>query len=521
MNIRVDLNTPIKDGTEVVFRSPVDCSQITGLIVYYQENGNTASKEFAFADAHGNDVGNIDHLFAENAVVKVILDLDANMAFVQNADTNAYLEGRFQNIFEALSASAVECEATGDVIAVNEASNNRLRGLNIYGKTTQDGTPTPEAPVEMVTAGNSGVITVKVLGTKNLFGGEALADKIVSFGGQKGEDSMGRFVTIDAEKIAGKTIFDDFDENKWYYVALYGQNTSGTRATNIGVFYESGRIKQPNFPEDFTVGYSDTNITDKGFGSFKLIGYHSSGTTKLYYDKCGIFEWWTPGFVFENEFEPYKGKTLTAYTPNGLPGIPVDPAMGVSVSPDYTDENGRGWFCDVIDFARGVYIQRIVTEVLDGTGTWRRVSGKYHAHTVGAYGSVVGGVQISDKYPGVRISSSNSTQGIYSVNSEGTNSSMISIRYGGSESMSVDEFKAWLAENPVTVLYALSKPNEIPLSAEELAAYAELHTNYPNTTIYNDAGAGLGVKYVADTKLYFDNKFTELQNAILSAGANV
>lgn len=179
MNIRVDLNTPIKDGTEVVFRSPVDCSQITGLIVYYQENGNTASKEFAFADAHGNDVGNIDHLFAENAVVKVILDLDANMAFVQNADTNAYLEGRFQNIFEALSASAVECEATGDVIAVNEASNNRLRGLNIYGKTTQDGTPTPEAPVEMVTAGNSGVITVKVLGTKNLFGGEALADKIV------------------------------------------------------------------------------------------------------------------------------------------------------------------------------------------------------------------------------------------------------------------------------------------------------------------------------------------------------
>ena len=94
MNIRVDLNTPIRDGTEVVFRSPVDCSQITGLIVYY----NGESKEFTFADAHGNNVGYIDHLFAENVVVKVILDISTSMAFVQNADTNAYLEGRIDRV---------------------------------------------------------------------------------------------------------------------------------------------------------------------------------------------------------------------------------------------------------------------------------------------------------------------------------------------------------------------------------------------------------------------------------------
>ena len=102
MNIIVDYNTPISNGTEVVFRSPVDCSQITGLIVCYPDNGSTASRAFAFADAHGNNVGDIDHLFAENVVVKVILDLSTNMAFVQNADTNAYLEGRFAEL-EAMS----------------------------------------------------------------------------------------------------------------------------------------------------------------------------------------------------------------------------------------------------------------------------------------------------------------------------------------------------------------------------------------------------------------------------------
>lgn len=94
MNIRVDLTTPIKDGAEVVFRSPVDCSQVTGLIVYHNEE----SKEFAFTDAHGNNVGDVDHLFAENVVVKVILDVAAGMAFVQNADTNAYLEQRFRDL---------------------------------------------------------------------------------------------------------------------------------------------------------------------------------------------------------------------------------------------------------------------------------------------------------------------------------------------------------------------------------------------------------------------------------------
>ena len=118
MNIRVDFNYPIKDGTEVVFRSPVDCSQITGLIVYYPENGSIVSKEFAFADAHGEDVGNIDHLFAENVVVKVILDLDTNMAFVQNADTNAYLEGRF-----------AELEAKTGIVPIKGEELDRLASI--------------------------------------------------------------------------------------------------------------------------------------------------------------------------------------------------------------------------------------------------------------------------------------------------------------------------------------------------------------------------------------------------------
>ena len=146
MNIRVDLNTPIKDGTEVVFRSPVDCSQITGLIVYVTENGNTTSQEFALADAHGNNVGDIDHLFAENVVVKVILDVAHSMAFVQNADTNAYLEGRFADIFDKLCPTVIETgklvqitSIEGMPLSVTGAFEGTLEvsvcGKNLYNKT--------------------------------------------------------------------------------------------------------------------------------------------------------------------------------------------------------------------------------------------------------------------------------------------------------------------------------------------------------------------------------------------------
>lgn len=97
-NIRVDVRYTIQDGSEIKFRSPVDCSAVTGLIVYYPgADGNTTSMEFAFADAHGNNVGDIDHLFSENVVVKAILDVTTGRAFLQNADTNAYLEGHIQS----------------------------------------------------------------------------------------------------------------------------------------------------------------------------------------------------------------------------------------------------------------------------------------------------------------------------------------------------------------------------------------------------------------------------------------
>lgn len=65
---------------------------------------------------------------------------------------------------ELAAASAVIKSATGESISLTDASDVNLYGLRIFGETTQDGTPSPDAPVEMVSVGNSGSITLSVTG---------------------------------------------------------------------------------------------------------------------------------------------------------------------------------------------------------------------------------------------------------------------------------------------------------------------------------------------------------------------
>lgn len=49
---------------------------------------------------------------------------------------------------------------TGNPVSCNDAYSAPLCGLTIYGKSTQDGTPTPDAPVPIVSAGDDGTVVV-------------------------------------------------------------------------------------------------------------------------------------------------------------------------------------------------------------------------------------------------------------------------------------------------------------------------------------------------------------------------
>lgn len=120
-NIRVDLiYTPIS-GETITFKAPCDASAITGMIVYYPDTaGSTVSKEFTLTDANGNNIGVLDNIFAKDAIVKAVLDMNKSKAYIQNPDTNAYLEAQLASKAPAGYGGFGEFQATNNPTTADE-----------------------------------------------------------------------------------------------------------------------------------------------------------------------------------------------------------------------------------------------------------------------------------------------------------------------------------------------------------------------------------------------------------------
>lgn len=87
----------------------------------------------------------------------------------------------------------------------------------------------------------------------------------------------------------------------------------------------------------------------------------------------------------------------------------------------------------------------------------------------------------------------------------------------------VDEFKAWLVENPLKIAYETMKTEFIPLSQSEQNAIRALKTYYPTTVITVDGGEldpDIKATYTADTKNYIDNKISAKMASIMSQYQN-
>lgn len=123
--IKINTKYPIYDGMSVTFKAPCDCTRADGLSVN--------STIFEFKDAHGVTLAGIENLFTAGALVKVILDVTNGSAYIQNADTNAYLEGKLNERSGIRKASGywtspctVNCGFTPDVVFISDYNRDRF-----------------------------------------------------------------------------------------------------------------------------------------------------------------------------------------------------------------------------------------------------------------------------------------------------------------------------------------------------------------------------------------------------------
>lgn len=87
------------------------------------------------------------------------------------------------------------------------------------------------------------------------------------------------------------------------------------------------------------------------------------------------------------------------------------------------------------------------------------------------------------------------------------------------ENYTLNELNEYLADIEIAIIAQLEEPIVTDLTVEEVQKLLALHTNKPNTTIWNDQNADMQITYIADTKSYIDKKFKELSDAIVASAS--
>jgi hypothetical protein len=259
-------------------------------------------------------VGDIDHLFAENVVVKVILDVSTSMAFVQNADTNAYLEGRF---------SALEAE--------NKALIDKLCPSFTESGAIVTCEPVEGYPLE-VTAEEGATITRC---GKNLFNYKDWvtyansAHPSTSYPAREEVEFLGRKCFSYHPYRTNKDLYFTnirFKPNTQYTIKMqiamkYGSNTEYQIPAML-FLYTDGASNY--IPATSTTVYSDkfveasvTSTAGKTISMLSIPGFASGATLYIPIDSCVIEEGTTA------EYAPYTGDTFA-------PGEPIPAIQGVN-----------------------------------------------------------------------------------------------------------------------------------------------------------------------------------------------
>ena len=320
LRYRVSANSGTEDGTEPEPGTPA-WQQLVNAVHTDAQAAQTAASEAA------TNAGNADQSAQKAAdSLQELKDGIANGDFKgEKGDTGpaVALDATLTHEGEAADAkatgdaiSAVKVRQniligteTGNPIAVDDAFSAPLCGLAVYGKSTQDGTPSPDSPVPIVSAGDGGRVTAKVTGKNrmppNLKNGDVVECYV------KKNTPITLVFKGDLVSQGGNILFYDEDNNQcWFGIDK-----------NKAVHH----IK-------YTVNVTRFRYLLSGMASENV---------------CLTWNASSP------DYEPYHEQLLTLPTPNGLPGIPV------TSGGNYADQSGQQWVCDEVDFAEGMYVQRI------------------------------------------------------------------------------------------------------------------------------------------------------------------
>ena len=362
-----------------------------------------------------------------------------------DAYTKAESDARYMPLMAAIRPTV-----SGELISVKDSAEFPLQDLKIFGKTVQNGEPSPDNPIPLVSVGDGGSMELMVAG-KNLFDISAIESSV---------SAMVEMLSDMSIKLTAKSsgtyrqsgtwgILPPPENAKLYFTSSFKANNTDNIPVLVIRTYLNDELAETL---NISIGEPVT-VKKKCDKAEALIAMNQSNTANS--GDYTIFD--NPMLSFsDGEYKIYQTpQIVTIPTPEGLHGIPV------SSGGNYTDSTGQQWICDSIE--------------KDGIEGYQIVK---RCGKISSYNSEL----IKEPYL--------STTGELTTGAE--------------------------------VIYRLEAERNEPITDPELIAKLNaLHTYYGITNLFCPDNAGQQMQYLADTKLYIDNKLSTINTQLLEVKTNV
>ena len=372
----------------------------------------------------------------------------------------------------------VTATASGSAITIDSAKAP-LQNLKLYGKTTQNGTPTPDAPVPLVSVGDSGSFEVGVYGQAliDLKNYTVQGSPVFSYKGNKihYENTTGVASAIRTKMvILTKGTYTAYAKN----LSIQGGMTIGVQHSTMAYITSAAQRQVFTLTKPTSVFLMFTTNNTNTIGSYDCYCGIVAGNVPL--EQCPVIDEDLPDI-----------QTLTM--PYTLPSFN-----------ECKDE---------IDFARGVRIQKVIKATdfkLNGTYT----NTDLYVSATGL--SLIGG---------------SNNMAICNVTTNYAYNTQDDVHFYAHTSGNINVYvpKGYdIASKPIEVIAVLQTPIETALTETELNDYRQLYTNKGTTTILSECEDTEVTYYInkpnaqaiGNIHSQVNEDYFKLQQAIISLGGN-
>lgn len=373
-------------------------------------------------------------------------------------------------------------EASGSPILLTDSGENALTEIAIYGRSTQDGDPTPDNPIDIVSVGAGSTLEVKSI-DKNILGctnpNTTFTDNEITF--TKNDDGS---VTVNGT--------NNSDEIAEYHYKAYNDATYGLMQHLVN-------------GEKYILSGCPSGGSKDGYSLTMCFRNGSTAVSSRMYDVGN-------GLEFENKYPDADRFQVVIYV---KPGVTVNnlvfkpmirrAEVGDGTYKPYTENTvsiplteplrGIGDVRDEIACKDGVYgvIRRIASEVFTGDssenwqkhGTQTNVYFRYFANSQRDVTTCMSSHFVANTiYPPIEGT-------IYNY----TNTAKMIYK----DVATLDEWLAWLQANPVTIDYVLAEEVFEPFDDQEVFKNIVTYNNV--TYLTNTDNADMWVQYYTNSNI--------------------